>query len=267
MPPLEILVVDDGSQDDTAAVVQQYPSPVRLIRQANAGPAAARNRAAREARGEWLAMLDADDGWLPQKLERQLPYTNDPQVGVVHCWGPPSGEAVPPLLDFASMWLQNQVVNSSALIRRTAFEEVGGFDEDRALISVEDYNLWLRLLARGWTIATCPERLHEYTPAEGNLSGQFERMAHAELLNLEKLQQSLPVTPEMIRAKRIAIHEEYGRHLLHYRQLPAARRWLGYSLRRQPSPYRLACWLATFAPPAVLNLRRKAHPDPVTGAA
>jgi len=257
LPALEILVVDDGSADDTAHVVAGYGSPVRLLRQANAGPAAARNHAAREARGEWLALLDADDAWLPRKLERQLPFTGDERVGVVHCWGPPGGGQAPDQITFESLWERNCIVNSSALVRRAAFQAVGGFDEDRALISVEDYNLWLRLLSVGWNVATCPEQLHEYTPAPGNLSRQFERFARAELTNLAKLERLPEVTPEMVRRKRIAIYEEYGRHLFHYRELGAARRWLSFPLRNEPSPQRLAWWLATFAPPAVLDWRRR----------
>lgn len=72
VPPREVLVVDDGSTDDTAAVCATFPAPVRYIRQPNAGVSAARNRGMAEACGDWIALADADDVWLPTKLEVQL---------------------------------------------------------------------------------------------------------------------------------------------------------------------------------------------------
>lgn len=71
-PPLEVLIVDDGSTDETPAVCAGFSDPVRCIRQERAGVGAARNRGAAEARGEWLAFLDSDDLWAPDKLEVQL---------------------------------------------------------------------------------------------------------------------------------------------------------------------------------------------------
>jgi glycosyltransferase involved in cell wall biosynthesis len=71
-PPLEVIVVDDGSTDDSAAIAESFGSPVRVIRQKNQGESVARNRGIDEAHGEWVGLLDADDVWLPEKLERQL---------------------------------------------------------------------------------------------------------------------------------------------------------------------------------------------------
>jgi glycosyltransferase involved in cell wall biosynthesis len=72
--PLEVIVVDDGSADRSVQVAEAHPEPVRVIRQANAGPSAARNRGVREARGELVGFLDADDLWLPEKLEAQIAH-------------------------------------------------------------------------------------------------------------------------------------------------------------------------------------------------
>jgi len=71
-PILEVIVVDDGSTDDSAAIADSYGPPVRVIRQKNQGESVARNRGMDEAQGEWVALLDADDRWLPNKLERQV---------------------------------------------------------------------------------------------------------------------------------------------------------------------------------------------------
>src|SRR5438067_8321397 len=83
----ELVIVDDGSPDDSAGIIDGYlPHPqIRFIRQANAGVAAARNTGIANARGEFVALLDQDDLWLPDKLERQLLYLNArPDVGFVH---------------------------------------------------------------------------------------------------------------------------------------------------------------------------------------
>jgi glycosyltransferase involved in cell wall biosynthesis len=281
-PALEILVIDDGSGDNTAERVLQIAdcglriadcgsaedpsagpksairnpqSKVRLLRQQNGGPAAARNHGARIASGEWLALLDADDAWLPHKLETQLPYLADRSVAAVHARQP--AEYAPVEGTFEALWRRNFLFTSSVLLRRSAFEEVGGFNEDRALIGLEDYNLWLRLAARGYRIVGHPELLHEYTPAPGHLSGQWERFARAELANVEAIGHCLSLDPVMVQEKQTAIYEEYGRVLFYYRKLGPARRFLGTPLMRRPSLARLAWWLATFIPPTVLNWRRR----------
>lgn len=84
--PLEVIVVDDGSTDDSAAIAGSYGPPVRVIRQENQGESVARNRGIDEARGDWIAFLDADDLWKPEKLVRQLAAAEDDVVCVHTNW-------------------------------------------------------------------------------------------------------------------------------------------------------------------------------------
>ena len=83
-PAIEIIVVDDGSTDDSARIAEQFGDPVRVIRQANQGESVARNLGIDRARGDWIAFLDADDLWLENKLELQMKAVDSPQVVAVH---------------------------------------------------------------------------------------------------------------------------------------------------------------------------------------
>ncbi len=257
-PVLEILVMDDGSSDDTAAIVARYPSPVRLLQQQNAGVGRARNRCAQEATGDWFAFLDADDIWLPQKLERQMPYATDGDVGIVHCFAASRGyRAIADELTFDILWRRNAIGLSSVVVRREAFEQVNGFNEDRAMMCVEDYNLWLRIAAQGWRIVACPEELFRYTPAPGNLSSQVERFARAELLNIEDIAQKVALPPDKLSRKRLELYERYGQELFCARELSLARTMLTPVLLSSPTPGRLMWWLGTFVPQLILDYQRK----------
>jgi glycosyltransferase involved in cell wall biosynthesis len=163
---LEIIVVDDGSADGSVALVRAAFPQVRLEQQANAGVAAARNRGIALARGEWIAFVDADDIWLPGKLEAQfahmaalegcrMSYTSwqvwpctepRPAPGYAEelaaramdpVWRGPSGWIYPELLLDCWVW------TSTVLAHRSLFDEVGVFDT--GLRVGEDYDLWLRL--------------------------------------------------------------------------------------------------------------------------
>lgn len=156
---LELIVVDDGSSDGTAAEMERIVSSssvVRFIRhERNRGVAAARNHGAQAARGPWLAFLDSDDQWMPDKLARQTrffeqyPQYEIAQTGEVWIRG---GVRVNPGRrhrkrsgDCFVESLRTCLVSPSAVMMRTAFfNQMGGFDED--LCAAEDYDLWLRIM-------------------------------------------------------------------------------------------------------------------------
>jgi len=127
--PSEVIVIDDGSRDCSAAIADRFGDPVRCIRQANAGPAAARNRGIAEARGEWLAFLDADDVWLPGKIEAQIgpAQTFDLAFSLIEKF---HAEDCPPELRNRTTQRPRQgYVPSTLLCRAVVFDRIGSFDE------------------------------------------------------------------------------------------------------------------------------------------
>jgi glycosyltransferase involved in cell wall biosynthesis len=158
----EVIVADDGSTDDTAAVVAAYAPRVKLLSLPHSGlPSVARNAALREASGELIAFLDSDDQCLPERIERQVEVlAASPQIGlacsnaVVERLGQgkaaerylragqgKSGRVLPELLR------DNFVITSTATVRRAILERTGPFCENPRLRAREDYDLWLRVAA------------------------------------------------------------------------------------------------------------------------
>lgn len=159
---MELIVVDDGSTDGTRDVLAGYGKRLRLLRQANGGPAAARNRALAIARSEYIAFLDADDVWLPGKLRTQLDYfAAHSDIDVVYGnwlrWhaseprpaAPPEDEGIDEDASgwiYTGMLLDSMIHSITALVRRNVIDAVGGFDE--SLRTGEDYDFWLRVTRR-----------------------------------------------------------------------------------------------------------------------
>lgn len=154
----ELIIVDDGSTDNTGEVVKSFPDArIKYIKTNNSGlPAAPRNRGYAESSGEFVAFLDSDDLWLENKLEKQVAaMRKDPSVGLVYCkcefFGSDyRGARIFPgrgysgcVFDFITRG--NFVPTVSVLCRRVALETAGTFDESKKLRAFEDYELWIRI--------------------------------------------------------------------------------------------------------------------------
>jgi glycosyltransferase involved in cell wall biosynthesis len=169
----EIIVVDDGSSDDTQSKLAAYGSQITVITQKNSGPSKARNLGVALSRGEIIAFLDSDDYWLPTKLERQVELLEKggPQVPCCLCncaytggtWDSTFEVADITSDHSAGLWLNPAQVLSTrfvvftqaAAIRRQALEQVGAFDDDALPFYCEDYDLALRLALIGpWGVIT-----------------------------------------------------------------------------------------------------------------
>ncbi|MFY9621706.1 MAG: glycosyltransferase [Pyrinomonadaceae bacterium] len=176
----ELIVVDDGSTDDTRIIVETYAARearLRCFQRPNGGPAAARNTGLREARGTLVAFLDADDLWLSGKLEAQLALLEEKDVDLVYTDGDIFSDEATQSPDerfhivagetrgvemFRTLFASNHIGTLSVLVKREALDAVGLFDENLVGGICEDYDLWLRLARNGASFYGIAEKLVKY---------------------------------------------------------------------------------------------------------
>jgi len=194
--PEEIIVVDDGSTDDTLERLAPVVGRIRYIRQENQGVSAARNRGVEAADGEFVAFLDADDVWHPRKWELQVQaFEQNPELALIGTqafdWPTPDypeldGADDAPLtqLSWEDLVVRNYLFTSSIVVRRSALTRAGRFDP--TIQGPEDRDLWLRV-AEGGPIANLELPLTGYRDVPGSVSKQAERCEAGMLRILHKL--------------------------------------------------------------------------------
>ena len=186
---LEILVVDDGSTDATPAVMEAFAGRVRYLRQANRGVSAARNLGLAQAGGELIAYLDADDRWVPHKLERQLAFLEaHPECGLLHSdvtiideedrvlrhrFNRETGRPLPMGRCLLALLHRCHIQTPTVLERREWTARVAGFDP--RVQGTEDYLRWIRLAMAGIQVGYLDEPLALYRWRAGSLSSSPRR--------------------------------------------------------------------------------------------
>jgi glycosyltransferase involved in cell wall biosynthesis len=273
-PADQVIVVDDGSPDQAAIrqAMTRWHGRVTLLRQDNAGAAAARNAGLAAASTDWVAFLDADDRWLPDFLQQQMAFLDaNPDVNLVWADATIVGDTPAAGRTFMSMCPSSgpvtlesllaqtcNVLTSTVVVRRSLVLQIGGFDV--ALRRGQDFDLWLRLVSHGARAAYHEEVLAVRRLHGENLSGtrlnELERALHV----FSKALETLPLTRRERQVARQRVHtlngelaREHGKERLLRGDFDEARRLLDAAHRAAPHWKLLAARFGLRLAPSLLR--------------
>lgn len=217
----EVIIVDDGSTDNTKDVIQPFfnDSRVRYIYQENSGLPATRNRGIKEAKGTFVALLDSDDIWLPSKLEKQVSlFDADSEVVLIYCdaeFIDVNGDTIPdpgykpiPGSTYKDLLYMNWVIGSgsSVLIRKSVFEKAGLFDE--TLTGLDDIDMWIRIL-RNRKSDYVDEVLVKIRRHRSMEVANTVKIKKRERAYFHHMQKYMEIFPELKKEKRRAYFQTY----------------------------------------------------------
>lgn len=225
----EAIVIDDGSTDDTVAIVREFADVrLRLFSFENAGVSVARNRGMAASTGDFIAFLDADDLWTPDKLASQYSALQaHPEAGVAYSWnrfideqGRSLGQQTPVYFEgnvYGELLVQDFLVcGSTILVRREAIEATGTFDPELKNYQTVDY--WRRL-ARDWEFVLVPEHQIVRRIVPGSHSSDLSRHETFMMMAIEKSFQDAPEAYRSLKNKSIAFHYQHLAHKYLEREL------------------------------------------------
>lgn len=187
VPPLEVIVVNDGSTDNTAELLAQFGTTIHTILKPNGGVSSARNAGLAVAKGEYIAFLDSDDVWHPEKLRWQTDCLEaNPDIMLLgtltYDWPASSHPELPTEtaqlepIDFPQMVIKNRLTASSVIVRTKAIREVGDFDTQQH--GTEDHDMWLRISQR-YQLAVLQVPLTGYRNTDDGSLGKNARQMEA----------------------------------------------------------------------------------------
>lgn len=260
----ELIVVDDGSTDETGQVVQRYGDKVNYLCQENRGPGAAKNLGIHTSRGALIATLDADDMWRPEKLAIQYEYmSSHPEVGLVYSDASSFDENGIRTIAynkkyrrvfqgrvFDKLILKNFIASITIMVRKECLDRVGLFPEN-FMIS-EDWHLWLRI-AREYQIGYIDQPLAMYRLQEKSLTWDYPRAYPDRMRVLEEITALYPDYFErerrLLARARGGLLMRYGYSLFNYGDCGNARAAFAASIRNNPLQLNSYLYLAgSFVP-------------------
>lgn len=265
-PQTEVIVVDDGSRDDTAALVETFAG-VKCIRQVNMGVSAARNTGAAAASGDYLAFLDADDVWHPAKLALQVKDMEahpDVVLSRTHfresqwapdefarCFCSPDSQIVAHL---SESFLNPYFATSTVMVRRSAFESIGGFDSELRI--AEDVDFYLRILAGAHRVLVLPQQVVFKRPVRGSL-GDNSEAGYVQLLRVyDRFLAQHPTLREELGQTTIdlvyrRLHLSHSRSLMWNNRGQASRQAMARARQFGWDNEMAEIWLRTWVPPTL----------------
>jgi glycosyltransferase involved in cell wall biosynthesis len=256
---LEVLVVDDGSTDETAVLVQRMADEdrrIRLLQKANGGLASARNYGIAHATGEFIAPVDADDLWHREKIRKQvaLMQARGDGVGLIYTWARAIDEQDRVIADiapsslrgnvYAALIIRNFVPSGAPLVRRKCADEVGGYDvtlSGRGATCCEDFKFNLDIAER-YDFDLVPEFLKGYRFRAGSMSTEIEAMLRSHELVVHEARTRHPELPDkLFRWAAGHYHREFGlSHLGHGHVSTGARLLLGAVVEDPVATFKMA---------------------------